>query len=56
MEVRRLRIDGIEVFLCAEGTTTISSEELASVARRCERILAGRRGAGIRTGGEGGKP
>ena len=47
MEVRRLRIDGIEVLLCAEGGTiggsAASDGELSRAVSGCERILGRRR-------------
>lgn len=46
MEVRRLRIDGIEVLLCTEGEGPASGDELASAVSGCQRIL-GRRKKGV---------
>jgi hypothetical protein len=40
-QVRRLRIDGIEVFLCAEGAA--GEGALARAAEGCRRILVGQR-------------
>jgi hypothetical protein len=45
MEVRRLRIDGIEVLLCAEGAPSASGTELSSAVSGCLRILSRRRKA-----------
>lgn len=42
LEVRRLRIDGIEVLLCAEGAGD-ASEPLADAIAGCQRILGRRR-------------
>jgi hypothetical protein len=46
MEVRRLRIDGIEVLLCAQGEGSASGAELARAISGCQRIL-GRRKKGV---------
>lgn len=46
MEVRRLRIDGIEVLLCAEGKGPADGNELAGAVSGCQRIL-GRRKKGF---------
>jgi hypothetical protein len=43
MEVRRLRIDGIEVLLCAEGAPSASGPELSSAVSGCQRILSRRK-------------
>jgi hypothetical protein len=43
MQVRRLRIDGIDVLLCAEGARPSADEHLAAAAAGCERILARRK-------------
>lgn len=45
MEVRRLRIDGIEVLLCAEGAPSASGTELSGAASGCQRILSRRKKA-----------
>jgi hypothetical protein len=37
--VRRLRIDGIDVFLCAEGAGETTERSLSDAADGCERIL-----------------
>jgi hypothetical protein len=47
-EVRRLRIDGVEVLLCSEGsegTAGEASAALSEAAAGCERILGRRRGS-----------
>ncbi|HEX4338047.1 MAG TPA: hypothetical protein VH062_19190 [Polyangiaceae bacterium] len=46
LEVRRLRIDGIEVLLCTEGDTD-DVEPLAEAVAGCQRILGRRRGMKI---------
>ena len=46
MEVRRLRIDGIEVLFCAQGDGPASGTELARAVSGCQRIL-GRRKKGV---------
>jgi hypothetical protein len=43
MEVRRLRIDGIEVLLCAQGGSPASGGELSSAVSGCQRILSRRK-------------
>jgi hypothetical protein len=44
LEVRRLRIDGIEVLLCTEGARDGESEEqLSAAVAGCERILGRRK-------------
>lgn len=43
MEVRRLRIDGIDVLLCAEGGRPAADGHLAAAAAGCERILSRRK-------------
>jgi hypothetical protein len=43
MEVRRLRIDGIDVLLCAEGEKGGLGGHLAAAAAGCERILGRQR-------------
>jgi hypothetical protein len=43
LEVRRLRIDGIEVLLCTEGESE-DAEPLAEAMAGCQRILGRRRG------------
>lgn len=50
--IRRLRIDGIEVLLCAEGDGPHDEPVLARAAEGCRRILAGgsRRGAAAAPG------
>ena len=42
-EVRRLRIDGIEVLLCGRGDAPTRSGGLSEAAAGCERILSRRR-------------
>jgi len=42
LAVRRLRIDGIEVLLCAEGGAEESDCSLSDAAAACKRILARR--------------
>ena len=44
-EIRRLRIDGIEVLLCSEGGTSTIDALLLDAARGCERILGTRKKA-----------
>jgi len=41
--IRRLRIDGIEVLLCAEGEHSAADPRLGEAAAGCERILRTRR-------------
>jgi hypothetical protein len=43
LAVRRLRIDGIEVLLCATGDGRPEERPLADAAAACERILASAR-------------
>jgi hypothetical protein len=43
LSVRRLRIDGIEVLLCATGDGGSEQRPLAEAAAACERILASAR-------------
>ncbi|HVU01717.1 MAG TPA: hypothetical protein VHE30_08195 [Polyangiaceae bacterium] len=47
LAVQRLRIDGIEVFLCAEGLPELGDAGMAGVLEGCQRILSRKRhGAG----------
>jgi hypothetical protein len=51
LEVRRLRIDGIEVLLCTDGDVD-SAEPLAEAEAGCQRILGRRRSMKLEALGE----